>query len=58
LPLCLHSVIFAEKTKKQLTMVQLSKLLSIFVVSSGEMGGRHRGELICFNPSVNLENSL
>ena len=39
-------------------MVQLSKLFPIFVVSSGEMDGRHRGELICFDPSGNLENLL
>lgn len=39
-------------------MVQLSKLFPIFVMSFGEMDGRHRGELICFDPSVNLENSL
>ena len=39
-------------------MVQLSKLFLIFVTLSGEMDNKHRGELICFDPSVNLENSL
>ena len=39
-------------------MAQLSKLFPIFVASFGEMDGRHRGEQLCFDPSVNLENSL
>ena len=39
-------------------MVQLSKFYLIVVLSSGEMDDRHRGELMCFDPSVNLENSL
>jgi len=39
-------------------MEQLSKLFLIFVTWSEEKDRGHRGELICFDPSVNLENSL
>ena len=39
-------------------MEQLSKIFPIFVPSLSEMGGGHRGEQLCFDQSVNLENSL
>jgi hypothetical protein len=38
-------------------MLQLSKLFLIFGPSFGEMDGRHREELLSFDPSENLENS-
>ena len=38
-------------------MLQLSKLLPIFVPSFVNNLRRHRGELLSFDPSVNLENS-
>ena len=37
-------------------MLQLSKKCSIFVASV-EKDWRHRGELLSFDPSENLENS-
>ena len=37
-------------------MVQLSKLFPIFVASV-EKDWQHRGELLSFDPPVNLENS-
>lgn len=37
-------------------MLQLSKKMPIFV-PSGEKYWRHRGELLSFDPSENLENS-
>ena len=37
-------------------MLQLSKLMLIFA-SSFSIGRRHRGELLSFDPSENLENS-
>ena len=37
-------------------MLQLSKIMLIFVPSV-EKDWRHRGELLSFDPSVNLENS-
>jgi hypothetical protein len=42
--------------KKQLTMLQLSELISIFVPSV-ETDWQHRGELLSFDPSENLQNS-
>jgi hypothetical protein len=42
--------------KKQLTMLQLSKLISIFVPWFSK-DPRHRGELFIFDPSENLQNS-
>ena len=42
--------------KNQLTMIQLSKKLLTFVPSV-ETDWRHRGELLSFDPSENLENS-
>ena len=48
---------FASKNKKnQLTMLQLSEKMPIFVPSV-EKDWRHRGELLSFDPSENLENS-
>ena len=38
-------------------MLQLSKLFLIFEPSFGEMDGRHRGELLSFDPPENLQNS-
>ena len=47
---------FAPSVKKQLTMLQLSENMPIFVPSV-EKDWRHRGELLSFDPSENLENS-
>ena len=38
-------------------MLQLSKIILIFVPSLRENGDVHRGELLSFDPSENLENS-
>ena len=43
--------------KKRLAMVQLSKLVPIFVASV-EKDWQHRGELFSFDPLENLQNSL
>ena len=48
---------FAVKCKKNSSqMLQLSKLFPIFAPSV-EKDWRHRGELLSFDPSENLENS-
>ena len=48
---------FAPKCKKNSSqMLQLSKIMLIFVPSFGKRR-RHRGELLSFDPSENLENS-
>ena len=57
--LCIPTKLFLRiKRKNQFIMAQLSELFLIFVTLFGEMDNRHRGEQLCFNPSVNLENSL
>ena len=38
-------------------MLQLSKLISIFVLLLVNNGRQHRGERLSFDPSENLENS-
>ncbi len=38
-------------------MEQLSKIIPIFAMSLRENGDIHRGELLSFDPSENLENS-
>ena len=38
-------------------MLQLSKIMLIFVPSLRENGDIHRGEQLSFDPPVNLENS-
>ena len=43
--------------KIQLTMLQLSEKLLIFVASLRENSDVHRGERLSFDPSENLENS-
>jgi hypothetical protein len=38
-------------------MEQLSKIIPIFAMSLRENGDIHRGELLSFDPSENLDNS-
>ena len=55
-PVLLDCVIFAVELKNQLTMIQLSKKMLTFVPSV-ETDWQHRGELLSFDPSENLQNS-